>query len=154
MKMFWKWFWKALAFLLVLAIFVGGGIAIYQAGFAQGANAAIWNAESGAEVTTPMVLPQPGSFTRMYGRPLVLLPFFSLFLGFLFLMVLFGGFRRYSHFKMWKSAGMPGAKGMQPHWHKHHRGPYWDPGEGGDSKPGSTENPASQEPEPDSAEDA
>jgi len=31
--MFWKWFWKFLAFLLVLTIVVGGGAALYKAGF-------------------------------------------------------------------------------------------------------------------------
>ena len=152
--MFWKWFLKALAFLLVLAIFVGGGIAIYRTGYAQGTNAAVWSAESGLDVTPPIVQSHPGSFTRIYGRPLVLLPFFSLFLGFLFLMVLIGGFRRYSHFKMWKSAGMPSPEAMQAHWQKHHRNPFWSPGDGGFSKPGSVEKPGDQASEPDPAEDA
>ena len=152
--MFWKWFLKALVFLLVLAIFVGGGIAIYRTDYAQGANAAVWSAESGTEVAPPMMQAHPGSFTRIYGRPLVLLPFFSLFLGFLFLMVLIGGFHRYSHFKMWKSAGMPSPEVMQAHWQKNHRNPFRGSRDGEFNKPGSAEQPSAQASEPDPAEDA
>ena len=152
--MFWKWFWKAFAFLLVLAIFVGGGISIYRAGYVQGANVAAWSTETGAAIPPTNVVPQPGSFTRLYARPLVLLPFFSLFLGFLFLMALFGGIRRYTHYKMWKSAGMPGPEGFQPHWHNHHRGPFWGPPGYSWNKPEKTEDPRDEPTPAEPQEDA
>jgi len=152
--MFWKWFWKALALLLILTIFVGGGIAIYRAGYVQGANIAAWSGESGLEITAPKIAPHPGSFTMMYGRPIILLPFFSLFLGFLCLMALFGGVRRYTHYKMWKSAGMPGSENMQSHWHKHHRGPFWGPPGYGWDKPEKTEDSGDEPAQAESQEDA
>ena len=110
--------------------------------------------EDGVEITAPKIVPHPGSFTRVYGRPLILLPFFSLFLGFLFLMALFGGVRRYSHYKMWKSAGMPGSENMQSHWHKHHKGPFCGPPGYGWNKPEKTEDPGDEPAQAEPPEDA
>jgi hypothetical protein len=128
MKMFWKWIWKALAFLLVLAVIVGGGIAIYKAGYNHGISAGMWQAEGGGDVTPPQVLPQPGRYFKPYGRPLLMFPVFGLCFGFLLLMLLFGGVRRLIHYKIWKSAGMPYPKGVKGRgWGNVHGSHFWGP---------------------------
>jgi hypothetical protein len=125
--MFWKWLWKTLVFLVILAIFVGGGFMLYRAGYAQGTTTGAWLAEQGSEVTTHQSVPQPGLIFRPYGRPVLLFPVFGLVFGVIFLAFVFGSFRHLVHYKIWKAAGMPSPKDWGPDWHKHHRGSYWGP---------------------------
>jgi hypothetical protein len=120
MKMFWKWLWKALAVLLVLAIFVGSGIAIYRAGYAQGVTTAVWTAEGEEGVHPPQGLPYADPYFRSYMRPRMFFPGFSLFLGFILLMFVFGGVGRLFRYKMWRSEGMPYPPHWRHGWHSHH----------------------------------
>lgn len=119
--MFWKWFWKILTFLLVLTIFVGGGIAIYRTGYIHGVSTGSLTAEGGREITPPGIIPHPGLYYRPYRRPLLMFPVFGLFFGFILLVFLFGGIGRLVRYGMWKSAGMPYPKD----WRKYHPSHYW-----------------------------
>ena len=136
--MFWKWFWKVIAILLVLAIFVGGGIAIYKIGFTHGAAADLWTSEEGG-----FIHPPGGHYFTPYARPRMFFPGFGLFLGFLLVMFLFGGIGRMIRHRYWRKQGMPPYKGPYPThcgpgWHKYHH-PFW--GEGPWSRDQSDEQP-------------
>jgi hypothetical protein len=125
MKMFWKWLWKSLAFLLILAIFVGGGVAIYKAGYANGFTVGALESEGGGEITAPQVLPHHGYPYRSVSRPFLMFPVFGLCFSVFLLLAFFGGIRHLVYYKMWKSAGMPGQEEMGKYWHKAHRSPHW-----------------------------
>ncbi len=118
--MFWNWLWKVLAILLVLAIFVGGGIMLYRAGYAQGITAEAWTAEEGGDVLPRQVIPHADPYFKSYLRPRMFFPGFSLFFGFILLLVIFGGIGRLIHYKMWRSEGMPFPPHWSPGWYKYH----------------------------------
>jgi len=134
--MFWKYLWKSIAFLLIIAMFVGGGYAIYRRGFSQGVVTGMEISEDGGEVDVQPYLPRMDHYYRPYGRPFTLFPFFGLIFGFFLLMAFFGGIRRLTHYRMWKSAGMPCDEEWGRNWHRWHRGPYWGPHPWKGSKPG------------------
>jgi hypothetical protein len=127
MEMFWKCLSKALVFLVILAIFVGGGFVLYKAGYARGVTTGAWLAEQGGEITPSQSVPQPGLIFKPYGRPVFMFPVFGLVFGVLLLVFAIGGFRHLAHYKIWKSAGMPSLKDWRPEWHEHHRSGYWGP---------------------------
>jgi hypothetical protein len=143
MKMFWKWFWKALVVLLVLTIFVGSGIAIYRAGYAQGLTAAVWTAEGEEGVLPRQSLPYIDPHFRPYGRPRMFFPGFLLFFGFILLMFVLGGVGRMFRYKMWRSEGMPYSPDWGHGWHKHHHRHDWDE-PSSKSKPSKGDEPGSE----------
>lgn len=113
--MFWKWFWIVLALLLVVAIFVGGSIAIYQAGYAQGVSANIRIAEDGSPVA-----PYAGLYYRPFGFYRLFFPGLGLFFGFILILALFGAIGHLVRCIYWKSSGMPNPRYRSPGWHRHH----------------------------------
>ncbi len=140
--MFWKWFWKSLAFLLILSIFVVGGIAIYRAGYTHGATEGLWTAEPGTNVPVP--------YQRPYHHPLFLLPFTGIFLFFIILLILTSGFRHLAHYHMWNPPGMPISEENKRPWHSYHHSRYrpgtcWGTKEPDQEKPGRDENSDDQE---------
>ena len=147
--MFWKYFWKSIAILLIIAIFVGGGYAVYRRGFSQGITTGMEMSEGDSEIDVHPYLPHLDHYYRPYKRPLMLFPFFGLAFGFFLLMFFFGGVRRLVQYKMWKSAGTPPDDEWRRGWHRHHRSPYWGPPPWKESKPGdeSTETPEDKETE-------
>lgn len=123
--MFWKWLWKTLAFLLVLAIFVGGGIAIYKAGFVHGVNIGGWETEGGSGIIEPPAFTHPGYNLRSYSRPFLMFPLFGLCFSAFLVLAFLGGIRHLVHYKMWRSAGMPGHEEIDRYWREVRRGPFW-----------------------------
>jgi hypothetical protein len=111
--MFWKWFWKVLALLLVVAIFVGASIAIYQAGYAQGVSANIRMSEDGAPA-----LPYTGLYYRPLGFYRPFFPGLGLFFGFILMLTLFGAIGRMARYSHWKSKGMPDPRYWGHGWHR------------------------------------
>ena len=117
--MFWKWFWKGLAGLLILALFVGGGIAIYRIGFTHGVTAGLWDAAEGSQV-----LPPDGLHFSPYARPRVFFPGLGLFLGFILIVFIFGGIGRMIRYSCWRQAGQPYPPHWGPGWHNVHHHPF------------------------------
>jgi hypothetical protein len=113
--MFWKWFWKVLATLLLVAIFVGGGIAIYRAGYAQGVSTNLRMAEDGVPV-----MPDDGLYYRPYVGHRWFFPGFGLFFGLILLFLLFGSIGRLARYSFWQSKGMSYPHYWGSGWHKHH----------------------------------
>jgi len=113
--MFWKWFWKILALLMVMAIFVGGGIAIYQAGYAQGVLTNLKVVEEGAPV-----VPYTGLSHRPIGLYRPFFPGLAMFLGFILILTLFGAIGRMARYSYWKSKGVPYPRYWGPGWHRVH----------------------------------
>lgn len=139
--MFWKWFWKVLASLLVIAIFVGGGIAIYQAGYAQGVLTNLKVVEEGAPV-----VPYAGLYHWPLGLYRPFFPGLGLLLGFILMLTLFGVIGRLARYSHWKSKGMPYPHYWGPGWHRHHHphGRETDRDSGGSPGKGAAEDqPAS-----------
>ena len=118
--MFWKWFWKVLALLLVVAIFVGGSIAIYQAGYAQGVLANLSATEEGATV-----VPQEGLYYRPFRPYRLFFPGVGLFFGFILILTLFGAIGRLTRYSLCKSKGMPDPRYWSHGWHRHHHPDDW-----------------------------
>ena len=129
--MFWKWFWKVLAMLLVIAIFMGGGFAIYQAGFAQGVSTSLRMVEEGAPAT-----PYEGLYHRPFGIYRPFFPGLGLFLGLMLVLFLFGAIGRLFRYSFWRSKGMPYPHGWGPGWHRYHHPDCRKPGNDAD-KPSS-----------------
>ena len=128
--MFWKWFWRVTAILLILAVFVGGGIAIYRAGYAHGATTNLWTTEEGGDVLSQHSFPHDNLYFRPYARPRMFFPGFSLFMGFILVVFLFGGIGRMIRYSLWQGKGKPCPPHWGPGWHKYHHehfegeGPY------------------------------
>jgi hypothetical protein len=118
--MFWKWIWKVLAILVILAIFVGGGLAIYKAGYANGVAAAYWEAQSSGEVPPQTLAPRagPGIWPYVPYRPFF--PGLSLFFGFVLLLFFFGGIGRLIRYSRWRSEELPNHPHWGPGWHSFH----------------------------------
>ena len=89
--MFWKYFWKSIAVLLIIAMFVGGGYAVYRSGFSRGVVTGIEMSEDGGEAAMKPYVPHMDSYYRPYRRPSMLFPIFGLVFGFFLLMSIFGG---------------------------------------------------------------
>jgi hypothetical protein len=134
--MFWKWFWKALAILMVLAVFAAGGVLIYRAGYTSGAASALWEAAEGGEVPPDQLPPQTSPYYPPYYAPYpphrVFFPGLSLFLGFILLLFLFGGIGRLVRYSIWRSQGMPYPHHWGPGWHKYHHPRHADEAGPGD----------------------
>ena len=126
--MFWKWFWKASAILLILAVFVGGGIAIYRAAYVNGVTAAIWEAGEGVELPSQLFVPRADLSFRSFARYRLFNPGLGWFFGFLLVLFIFGGLGRLIRCNVWRSEGMPYPPHWGPGWHKYHH-PHVD-GEG------------------------
>jgi hypothetical protein len=139
-EMFWKWLWKVLAILLVLALFIGGGAAIYRSGYAHGVTAATWEAGEDGDTPSQQLIPHADPNFGLYARPRMFYPGFHLFLGFILLLFVFGGIGRLMHYSMWRSKEMPYPHHWGPGWHKYHHPRYRDetPSSG---KPGEEDNP-------------
>ena len=125
--MFWKYFWKSIAVLLIIAMFVGGGYAVYRSGFSRGVVTGIEMSEDGGEADMKSFMPHMDSYYRPYRRSSLLFPIFGLVFGFFLLMSIFGGIRHLTHYRMWKSAGIPCDEEWGRSWHNHRRGPFWGP---------------------------
>ena len=129
--MFWKWFWKALVFLFILAILVVGGVVIYRAGYLHGLSAELRSIEPGGETTQPLTSPHYYAPYRLpYPRPMLFFPLCGMLLFFPFLLIILGGLCRSWRYRSWKTAG--GPEEMKRYWYKHHRShpwhhPCWEP---------------------------
>jgi hypothetical protein len=140
--MFWKWLWRSLVLLIVLLIFVGGGITIYRAGYMHGVAVEVQITDTGGEYGFPQTHPyflSPIGFH--HPRPLLILMLFGMLLFLPILMIILGGVFRFSQYSSWKTAGGPGSEEIgrfrhrpRPphHWHS----PWWE------SKPSDRNRPS------------
>jgi hypothetical protein len=145
-EMFWKWLWKVVAILLVLAVFVGGGVAIYRSGYADGVTAAAWEVDVGEDAPTGRAFPFADPYYRSYARYRLFFPGFYLLLGFIMILFIFGGIGRMIRYSMWRYKGMPYPPHWEPGWHKyHHRHKdeppsHWKSSKGDESENDETSN--------------
>lgn len=130
---------RVLLSVVLLAVLVGGGFALFRMGFVQGAVAA----DAGDFALDgwyghPMSY---RSYSPMMGHSFF--PFGSLLFGFFFLMLVFGLFRRILFGPRWMRWGYPyGPRGFYgPHGHHGH--PHWGPKPGREGAP--EREPASEE---------
>lgn len=135
-------FLRAIAFLVLIGLLVGGGVMLYQSGQAQGY--AMGLAASGKELATPQtVVPgapampyYPGYYYPGYWRPHFFFPFAPLF-GIFFLIVFFFVISRVFGALFWRRHAWgygPGAGPWQGGLHGH--GPHgWGPGPWGQGQP-------------------
>lgn len=135
--MFWKWFWKVLAILLILSIVAVGGIAIYQIGFTQGAVIEIQSINTNMDI--------PATYIGFYHITHILLPFIVILFFLALFLIMIGGIRRHYHYRLWKSSISPTPEEIRQHWnsrryHHHCPGRCWNTKEGDQEK--SDENGA------------
>ena len=114
--------------LLILALLVGGGYALYRAGVSQGYQVAVQSTDKGVVPVTP-----PGNIMPWghAGRPYMMMPFFGLFMPCLGILALFFIFwlvtlpfriaRRAMCFHAWRHADKADWEAWAKD-HEHHHG--------------------------------
>lgn len=124
--MFWKWFWKVLAILLVLSLLIVCGMAIYRFGFTHGAMIKLQSIESNLGVPVPLMV--------FYHLTLILFPFLVMLFFFAFFLIIIGGIHRHHHNRSWESLKFLSYDEIRQHWKRGHyphhwRGRCWHPKE-------------------------
>jgi len=114
-------FFRFLLVLVLVCLLVGGGVALYQAGFGQGYQAGALAAAASSDGTTHLA-PAPGYYWPPYaGYGFPIFQPFGIFLGigcFLFLFFVIGGLLRFGAWRHWGSHNRPDGwrYGPDPHW--------------------------------------
>jgi hypothetical protein len=145
--MFWKYFWKIIAFILVVSLILGGGYAIYRFGFAHGINVGIEMVDGGNPTDFHPYLFDLGYLGKPFGHPLVAFPFLSLLIGVIVLTLFFGVIRHLIHYKMLRSMDALNPEKWNHYYHWRHRNSCWDnpPWEKQKTESESKEQPETEE---------
>jgi hypothetical protein len=145
-------FLRLLAFLLVIGLLIGGGVAIYNAGVSAGIAADIGSTISSGDPAPVTVYPGP-YVTQPWGWGFG--GFFGILFGIFFLFLLFGllraafGWGRWGHHRDWGDPGPGGHpdryRGYRSHLEDWHREQHAEPGgsAGGSDGPTGSSGPVS-----------